>query len=413
MLLCSIQFQSYQENNTNAYAGECYGNDRRGYRLAPAEKKQLVTELSVLILLIPHVVQFVEIQLQRLFMKIYPCSVLLALTLAGCGGGGSGNDETSASRAASVPALSSVQTSYESFALAANGGLHFVDGVLNYSVSSSGVLSFAPGSYLYTNDSSIPQSAANGTQTLSVGFSPTAKSLPLPPSSVPSRYLINGIVFTAASPTQNQVTYVGNNVLEKYLATDGKTVVRALLGTSYKVTPLSGLIATTSAELFNRSKLAMLEPTIDGTALYDHQASWQTGSAYMEVIRQYVGDTLGVGDCLKPTTTGPNITPCASTGSALEGFFPHVSPNDGLTYQIGDGQIVTLSGVRAWVATAPFTNAVTKDYRVYYESNGAIYSGILTRDGTQIQVAPFGIVQDFYLFMNNAAVQSIKSAVNF
>ncbi|AMP05191.1 hypothetical protein CPter91_2845 [Collimonas pratensis] len=49
--------------------------------MAPTEKKQLVSELSVLIQLIPHVVQFIEIQLQRLFMKIFPCTVTL-LTLA-------------------------------------------------------------------------------------------------------------------------------------------------------------------------------------------------------------------------------------------------------------------------------------------------------------------------------------------
>lgn len=347
-------------------------------------------------------------------MKIYPCSAgLLVLALAGCGGSGSGNDEASASRAASVPALSSAQINYESFALAANGGLHFLNGLLNYSISAPGVESPTRGSYLYTDDSSIPQSAANGMQAVSVALSSTAKTLPLPASSAASRYLINGVVFTAAAPAQNQVTYVGNNVLENYLATDGKTVVRALLGTSYTVTPLSGLIANTSAELFSSSKLGLLNTSINGNPLYDHQASWQAGSAYMKVIRQYVGDTLGVGDCLKPVTTGPNITPCASTGPALEGFFPHVSPNDGLTYQFGDGQIVTLSGVRAWVATAPFSNAVTKDYRVYYESNGAIYSGILTRDGTPIQLAPFGTAQNFYLFMNNAALQSIKSAINF
>jgi hypothetical protein len=377
--------------------------------MAPAKKKQLVTELSVLLLLISHVVQFVEINWQRLFMKIYPCTVtLLTLALAGCGGGGGSSSTTP-----STPAVSAAQQNYESVALSSNGGLHYVIGSLGFTSSSSGALSISSGSYFYTDDSSIPLTPANGAQPISVAYSTTAKTLPLPTISGGARYLVNGTVYTAAFPAQAQVSYSGNNILESYLATDGKTVVRAFLGTSYSSTGLTGLIGSSPAELFSGSMLGLITNTVNGAPLYNQQANWQTGAAYLKVVRQYSGDTLFVGDC-GVATTGPNITPCSTTVAALEGWFPRVSTTDGVTYQIGDGQIVTLAGVRAWVANTSL-NTVNPQYRVYYQRNGAIYSGILTKDGTPLQIPALGsgAAQNFYIFLNNAALQSVKSAVNF
>lgn len=343
-------------------------------------------------------------------MKIFPCTVtLLTLALAGCGGGGS----SSGTGAPATPAVSAAQKNYESVALSGNGGLHYLTGSLGYSSSSSGVLSINPGSSFYTDDSSIPQSPANGPQPISVAYTSAAKTLPLPTLSGGARYLINGTVYTAAFPAQAQVSYSGNNVLESYLATDGKTVIRAFLGTSYTSTALSGLISSSPAELFNGSLLGLITNTINGASLYNQQASWQPGSAYLKVVRQYSGDMLFVGDC-GVATTGPNITPCSTTVATLEGWFPRVSTTDGVTYQIGDGQIVTLAGVRAWVANVSLKTTIPQ-YRVYYQSNGAIYSGILTKDGTPLQTPALGTgaAQNFYIFLNNTALQSVKSALNF
>jgi len=350
-------------------------------------------------------------------MKIYPCTVtLLTLALAGCGGGGGSSSGTPApsTLAPSVPAVSDAQKNYESLALSSNGGLHYLVGSLGFSTSSSGALSISSGSYFYTDDSSIPQSAANGAQTVSVAFSTAAKTLALPTLSGNARYMINGTVYAAAYPDQPQVTYSGANVQESYLATDGKTVVRTFLGTSYSSTPLSGLISASPAELFTGSMLGLITNTINGNSLYNQQASWQTGSTYLKVVRQYVGDTLSVGDCVAPATTGPNITPCSTTVATVEGLFPHTSTTDGLTYQVGDGTIVTLAGVRAWVAKAPLNTALPQ-YRVYYQNNGAIYSGTLVKDGTPLQIPALGggAAQSFYIFLNNTALQSVKSAVNF
>ena len=350
-------------------------------------------------------------------MKIYPCTVtLLTLALAGCGGGGSSSGTPAPSVAApNTPAVSDAQKNYESVALSSNGGLHYLTGRLGFTTSSSGALSISPGSYFYTDDSSIPQSAVNGAQTVSVAFSTAAKTLALPALSGNTRIVVNGTVYVQAFPNQPQVTYSGANVQEVYLATDGKTVVRTFLGTSYSTTALSGLISSSPAELFTGSMLGLITNTINGNSLYNQQASWQSGAAYLKVVRQYVGDTLFVGDCSGPATIGPNVSPCSTTVATVEGLFPRVSTADGVTYQIGDGQIVTLAGVRAWVATAPVQNTAIPQYRVFYQSNGAVYSGTLIKNGTPLQIPALGsaVAQNFYIFLNNAALQSVKSAVNF
>jgi len=234
---------------------------------------------------------------KQLFVKKSPLAVvLLTFLISGCGGGSGGSSVATAP----VSVLSSVQQAYESVALAANGGLHYLVGSLTFSTSSTGSITVAPSSYFYTEDSSIPQTAANGTQSLSVASTSVASTLAVPALAPASRYLINGSVYSAESPNQPQVSYTGNNVLENYFATDGKTVTYALLGTSYTVVPLSGLIQNAPAELFTNSNLGLITNTVNGTSLYNVGASWQSGSAYVKSVRQYVGNTVAVVDCLSP-----------------------------------------------------------------------------------------------------------------
>jgi hypothetical protein len=332
-----------------------------------------------------------------------------ALLLSGCGGGGSDSSGSTASTAN----LSATQQSYESAALAANGGLHYLYASLSISTSSTGAVTVNPTSYFYTNDSSIPQSAAASAQPMTVGYTSLSTALTVPTLGVP-RLLVNGAVFNVATPPQVQISYVGPNVQEQYLAADGKTVTRTLLGTSYTSVPLSGLISSSPAELFSNSSVGVLTNTFNGQSLYNKQANWQAGAAYVKVVRHYVGDTVFVLDCLAPVTTGTTPTPCSTTISTLENFFPRVSTADGKTYQLTDGQIVTLAGVRAWVANAPLATATTT-YRVFYQYNGGINVGYLIKDGTPLQVAPLGggTPQDNDYFLNSAAVQSIKAAIVF
>ncbi|MFL9863853.1 hypothetical protein PQR67_06700 [Paraburkholderia fungorum] len=336
-------------------------------------------------------------------------AAIAASILSACGGGSSSGSGSTASPSN----LSDAQKSYESVALASNGGMHYLSGSLSITTSSTGALSVGPNSIFYTDDSSIAQSAAAGAQSLTVTYTSVSSALKVPTFAV-SRLLVNGAVYSAAFPPQVRISYPGANVQEDYLASDGKTVVRTLLGTSYSVVPLSGLISASPAELFANSTVGLLTNTFNGQSLYNQQASWQTGAAYVKVVRHAVGDEAYTYDCAAPATTGTNPTPCSATISTLENFFPYASTTDGKTYQLGDGQIVTLAGVRAWVANAAL-GAATTDYRVYYQNNGGIYAGYVIKDGTTFQLAPLGggTPQDSYYFLNSAALQSIKAAIVF
>ncbi|SIO61657.1 hypothetical protein [Paraburkholderia phenazinium] len=338
---------------------------------------------------------------------------LSAVLAAGCGGGGSSSSPNPLFNGSGGSNISAVQQAYESIALASNGGLHYLSGQLSFSTSSTGVLSLSPSSYFYSDNSSIPASPANGAQTVTLTQTSVASTLSVP-SFTPVRYLVNGSVFVRPVPDQAKVSYSGSNVQENYLATDGQTVVETLLGTSYTTVSLSGLLSGAPSELVSDSDFGLLTDSINGQSLYNLQASWQAGSAYVKVVRQVVGNTLGVGDCVAPATTGTNITPCSTTVSTLENFFPYTSTTDGTIYQLAAGQITTVAGVRAWVANTALSTA-TPEYRVFYQSNGGIYTGALIKDGTPLQVAPSGggTPTNFYIFLNSAALQSVKSALNF
>jgi hypothetical protein len=334
-----------------------------------------------------------------------------ALSLTACGGGGGG----SSSSATTPSNLSAAQQSYESYALASNGGAHYLQGSLVVSSSSTGALSVSPSSSFFTQDLSLPQSPATaGPQTLTTGTSTAASGLAVP-TLVGQRYLVNGTVVTAAIPERAQVSYNGDNVQTTEYATDGKTVTETLLGTSFTTVPLSGTISGSPSELFDDSALGLITNTVNGASLYNKSATWQAGAAYTKVTRHVVGDTVSTGDCVAPATTGNNVTPCSTTISTLEAFFPFTSASDGKTYNLTDGQIVTLAGdVRAWVAST-LMNTATAEYRVFYQSNGEIFEGALAKDGTDLALFPSGstTAQNFYIVLNKAAVQSISSALTF
>ncbi|MBC8723579.1 hypothetical protein F6X37_18930 [Paraburkholderia sp. 31.1] len=150
--------------------------------------------------------------------------------------------------------MNDAQKNYESFALTSNGGLHYVDGSLSLSANSAGALSVSSSSTFFTIDSSIAQSPSTGTQSLIAGTAALSSALKLP-TLTNGRQIVNGAVYVGAVPAQARVSYVGPNVQEDYLAADGSTVIRTLLGTSYTVVSLSGLISATPSELFTNSAL--------------------------------------------------------------------------------------------------------------------------------------------------------------
>jgi hypothetical protein len=332
------------------------------------------------------------------------------LTLSACGGGSGG-----AASVPSSPAISETQFTYESFALASNGGLFDLEGSLDIATNASGTLAVSPASTFFTEQISIPKSPSGGPQPLTDTIATVASTLTAPTSFTAARYMVGGTVYSAAPPSTGQVKYSGDDVETDYYATGSTQIVYSTLSTSYTVTLLTGLIEASPTELFNGSDVGLITSKINGQVLYKQGAAWQAPAAYIKVVRQVLGDTLIVSDCTAPATTGPNLTPCSSSVTALSSFFPAVSPVNGSTYQLSDGQITTVAGVTAWVANNPVTSTATPVYPVFYQNAGGIYAGVLLKNGTTLQrVSNDGTTtQNFTILLNAAAVSSIKSAITF
>lgn len=337
-------------------------------------------------------------------------AVLSIFLLSACGGGSSG----SGASVAPTAAMSQAQLYYQSYAVASGGGFFDVEGNLLVTTV-SGTPALDPTSSFFTEQISVPASPLLGPQPLTDTVTTAAATLPLPTLDPNQRFMVNGTVLTAAFPSQGQVTFPGANVQTSYYATDGKTVVSTVLGTSYTVVPLTGFISSSPSELFTSSNVGLITNTINGKQLYNPLTVWQANSAYIKVEQQISGDTLIVQDCATPATTGANLTPCSSTVQTLENFFPYASTTDGTTYQMTNGQIIQLAGVRAWVATNQLASGVTPQYRVFYQSGGEIYTGVLIKDGTVREQQPNngGSPQNFTILLNSPAMQSVKSAITF
>jgi hypothetical protein len=352
-----------------------------------------------------------HIQTRTVFQRLGGV-LCVSLLLGACGGGGS--NSTKSTPPPVGPSLSASQAAFQSFALSQNGGMHYVLADLIFTNTGSGIV-VNPSSVFFTQNISIPASPSTGPQPFTISLSSLVSNLAPPAPAAPGRYMVAGSVYVAAAPPAATVTYPGINVQTAYLAANGKTVVYATLGTSYVVTPLSGLVSASPGQIFSGSNLGIITNSINGMTLYSPQSTWNTGSAFITIFKQFAGDTLEVDDCADPATTGTSVTACSSSTALLTAFFPFTDASSGITYQFTDGQVQTVAGVTAWVSTASVPNRPTTSYRVFYEASGQIFGGYLIKEGTAFAIDPLGggAPQDFEILFNEAAVQSIEGAVTF
>ncbi len=325
-------------------------------------------------------------------------ALCVPVLIGACGGGGGGGSaSTTASGSMPSSTLSASQTAYESAVLSQNGGEHYLEGNLLFTISGSGPV-ISPSSKFFVQNMSIPSSPAKGAQRFVVSLTSLADNLANPTLPAPRRWLVDGSVVVAASPQTATVTYEGPNIQVAYLAADGKTVVDSLLLTTVVSTPLSGLIGATPTQVFSGSFLGVLTDTINGQTLYSPQSA-----------------AVEVDDCVLPVTSGTAVTPCPSTSSQLSTFFPYTDNATGITYQFADGQVQTEAGVSMWVSTSNVPNLPTASRRIFYQAGGQIYGGLLMKAGTPYGISPLGggAPQDFEIVFNQTAVQSIEAAIAF
>ncbi len=314
--------------------------------------------------------------------------------------------------------LSADQQAFEEN-LATNDSSYRIRWNLNYFGPQTAGVNFAYSEYTTLTASPLTAGPQLVTTTAPVNIT---SSLPVI-NARPARILKNGLVVVVPAVQESRrFSYVGSRIRVESLATDGTTIGFSYLLSDYTKAPLSGAVASTPAEMaqwFNSffSNAAILIPG----------AQYQDGAAYTKYTSTQDGDRYDVADCAAATLDA-NVTPCR-VGTTLEAALTAgiTSPSDGRTYLLADGVTTTVAGVPVWVAntqrpvSATLSSTVT--YRIYFQLNGNVYTGTLTRDGAVVggtyyvsnPSAP--AVEDRLTFLpyqirlNRAAHDSLKNAL--
>lgn len=123
------------------------------------------------------------------------------------------------------------------------------------------------------------------------------------------------------------------------------------------------------------------------------------------------------------STTGTTPSPVATdtTIAALMNAGGISSSSDGTTYTLANGSLSLVNGVTTYVANNGRQKQTTNVYRTYYELNGNVYTGDLTRAGTVIGGSTYWDTANgtnnysakYQIRINKAAVDSLKAAVTF
>jgi hypothetical protein len=119
------------------------------------------------------------------------------------------------------------------------------------------------------------------------------------------------------------------------------------------------------------------------------------------------------------TSKDENVVPCPTPTplKTIESQFPYTSTSDGKTYQLTDGDILTVEGARVWIAKAarPTSVSATPAFRTIFEINGSPYTGQTIRAGARSQsnLPGSGAWSQDFIRPNQAAMESLKGVLAF
>lgn len=340
---------------------------------------------------------------------------LLAVTLAmafltACGGGGSGTPTPTPT------ALSATQANFEAAAIKDS----YVS--FDWTMPTTNVAPTSGTNFFYAVNVSTAASPSVGQQTEIDTVTNYAKTLALPTlaNRNVSRVLKSGVIYAANGPSKGEYSYVGNDVVSTAYATDGLTKLFSSVYDSWSAPiALSGQIGSTPIV---KSFLGFTRLTTPVN--FDFTQNWLAGSTYFTRKGYRQADTVFVYDT-SGTTYGANVTQVPTTVTTLEDLFNSASfvtaggvTVDKVVYPFSAGNIVSIEGVRAWVATnkRPASASPTDKYAVLFELNGKIYFGALEKAGTRfhdIDGVDGTIVNDYSIRLNSTAGASIKQIVKF
>lgn len=342
------------------------------------------------------------------YKKLLAISLSTAL-LAACGGGGESAGSTPA-------ALSATQTNFEAAAIK--------DSYVSFAwyLPTTNVAPTPGTHFLYAVNVSTSASPASGPQTEIDAVSNLSSTLVLPTlaNRNVNRVLKNGVIYVSNLPSKGEFSYVGSDVVSTAYATDGLTKLFSTVYDSWSAPiALSGQIGSTPIIKSFWGFTHLTTPVN-----FDFTKNWLAGSSYHTRKGYRQADTLFVYDT-SGTTYGANATQVPTTATTLEDLFNSASfvtaggvTVDKVVYPFSAGSIVSIEGVRAWVAAnkRPASASATDEYAVLFELSGKIYFGALQKSGARIQSidgVDRTIINDYSIRMNSTAGVSIKQAVKF
>jgi hypothetical protein len=242
-----------------------------------------------------------------------------------------------------------------------------------------------------------------------------ASTLAIPATTTETRYLVGGRIYTDKNWTQ-RISYQNSSVKSEVLSTDG-TVLNISLRSGFQSVQLTGNVVSSPTDFAHSFNALFTTP-----GLLSSTAIWGEGSAYIQYTSTEVADVYRVFDDSTITTgIAPSPVATGTTISALMASGGIASSSDGVTYTLTNGFLSIVNGVKTYAAYSVRRNQTTNLYRTFYELNGNVYTGDLTRAGTILggnsyRVIATGTVDyssKYQIAINKAAVDSLKAAVTF
>ncbi len=336
-------------------------------------------------------------------------AVLVAASLSACGGGGGSGSGTPPTQ----PTLSADQKVYEDAAL--HGGL----GGISYNMPYGGGVLTTSANTLYSTLNVLPASPLTaGAQTVTPQLASLVPSLAVP-AQQKAWYVVNGQFVGRAASANEQVSYDGGAVRILRYADDNQTIVDGFEESGFREMPLTGATTSAPAELLD------VVPMDQWAAAGNFAAAtaWQPGAFYVTRQETLARDRTLLEACYATPDTSAASTaamppPCVSTGTLGNLFpltlYPAASSHPRETFAAGDGTVATVAGLQVWTASQPEPRGLypTTSYRVFIQQGGAIYTGVVQRQGTAaLATLVDGSIVANGFALNQAAIATVAQGI--
>ena len=284
----------------------------------------------------------------------------------------------------------------------------------------------APGAghYFYLDQYSISDSPSLGEQRVTKTRTNLTSTLSLPATDLtPARIVVNGTVYVIDDKSIIKIKYSNGNIIKTYATSDNTQNLLSFV-TDYWSAPtkLSGVIIGSDFASHNLGFTDLGEPHN-----FNENYSWLPNSAYV-IRKSYLeNDALFLKDwSTTRVSTGTNVIPLQIAGiNTIEAYFNYRSSKglgplvfDGMSFNLTDGTIKTVQGLRTWIANTPkpVTYKPTTEYLTISEMNGMLYEGAFISAQTRTLVndqTNLGSTLDYTVSLNDQAISSIKKLINF